>query len=161
MRRSRQLIFFLEYPSPLDWIGWPSILLGKGVELLIVKVGGSRNIDYEAVLEDLVEYEDWILIHGGSDQLNDISKQLGHPPRFVTSVSGYSSRYTDRETMEYIFMVYAGKMNKMIVEILQGLGEKTVGLAGLDGKIIECDRKSTLKIKRTVGKKFYGEITAR
>ena len=43
-----------------------------------------------------------VVVHGGSDETNRLSEQLGHPPRFVTSPSGYTSRYTDRETLEIV-----------------------------------------------------------
>lgn len=120
--------------------------------MFVVKIGGSEEIDYESFLEDLAGREDWILVHGGSHQLDRISTELGHPPRIVESVSGYESRYTDRETVELINMVYPGKMNKFIVEHLQSLGVNAFGLSGLDGRVLECKRKSTLKIKQD-GKK--------
>ncbi len=116
--------------------------------MIVVKVGGSEGINYQSFLEDLVSYDDWILLHGGSHELNRVSKKLGHPPRFVESISGYRSRYTDRKTLELINMIYPGKMNKMIVEKLQSMGINAVGLSGLDGRILECKRKSTLKIRK-------------
>ncbi|MFW6005816.1 MAG: [LysW]-aminoadipate kinase [Candidatus Bipolaricaulota bacterium] len=121
--------------------------------MLVVKIGGSDAIDYEAFLEDLSNHEDWILLHGGSHELDRISEQLGHPPRFVESVSGYTSRYTDEETVKLINMVYPGKMNKFIVEELQKLGVNAFGFSGLDGRVLECKRKSSLKIKKD-GKKL-------
>ena len=48
-----------------------------------------------------------VLVHGGSHETNAISEKLGHPARFVTSVSGLVSRYTDRETLEIFAMVVA------------------------------------------------------
>lgn len=120
--------------------------------MLVIKVGGSDAIDYEAFLEDLSNHEDWILLHGGSHELDRISEELRHPPRFVESVSGYTSRYTDEETVELINMVYPGKMNKFIVEELQKLGVNAFGFSGMDGRILECNRKSSLKIKKD-GKK--------
>ncbi len=121
--------------------------------MLAIKIGGSDAIDYEAFLEDLSNHDDWILLHGGSHELDRISEELGHPPRFVESVSGYTSRYTDEETVELINMVYPGKMNKFIVEELQKLGVNAFGFSGLDGRVLECKRKSTLKIKKN-GKKI-------
>ena len=59
-----------------------------------------------------------VLVHGGSHQTNLISKKLGKPPRFVTSVSGHVSRYTDRETLEIYAMVVSGRVNKLLVERL-------------------------------------------
>lgn len=120
--------------------------------MFVVKIGGSDRIDYEAFLEDLAGHEDWILVHGGSHELDRISTELGHPPRIVESVSGYESRYTDAETVDLINMVYPGKMNKFIVEGLQKLGVNAFGFSGLDGRVLECKRKSSLKIKRE-GKK--------
>jgi len=120
--------------------------------MFVVKIGGSDKIDYESFLADLAGYEDWILLHGGSHELDRISEELGHPPRFVESVSGYTSRYTDEETVDLINMVYPGKMNKFIVEELQKLGVDAFGFSGLDGRVLECKRKSSLKIKKD-GKK--------
>lgn len=87
--------------------------------MFVIKIGGSERINYEGFLEDLAGYDDWILLHGGSHQLDKISTELGHPPRIVESVSGYQSRFTDKKTVELINMVYPGKMNKFIVERLQ------------------------------------------
>jgi len=120
--------------------------------MLVIKVGGSNAINYEAFLEDLAGHDNWILLHGGSHELDRISEELGHPPRFVESVSGYTSRYTDEETVELINMVYPGKMNKFIVEELQKLGVNAFGFSGMDGRVLECKRKSSLKIKKN-GKK--------
>ena len=87
--------------------------------MLLVKVGGSLGIDYDSVCEDLASIvhsgQQVILVHGGSAETNLLSEQLGKPPRMVTSVSGYESRYTDQETLEIFKMVYCGKMNKGIV----------------------------------------------
>ena len=88
--------------------------------MIVVKVGGSLGIDYDAVCSDLASIvkagRQAILVHGGSAETNRVSEKLGKPPRMVTSVSGYESRYTDRETLEIFEMVYCGKMNKGIVK---------------------------------------------
>ena len=112
----------------------------------VIKVGGGDGIDYELFCQDLSKQQDYVLVHGGSARLNEVSAKLGHPPRFVTSVSGHESRLTDRKTLEIFNMIYAGYMNKMIVEILQRLGVNAIGLTGLDGRLVEGDRKQTLKI---------------
>ena len=114
--------------------------------MFIVKVGGSRGIDYDSFLRDLAQHNDYILVHGGSYELDKIAAKLGKPPVFVTSVSGFTSRYTDRETLEIFNMVYGGKMNKMLVEKLQQLGINAVGLTGLDGRLLEGRRKKALRI---------------
>lgn len=112
----------------------------------VIKVGGGDGIDYEAFCQDLSKQQDFVLVHGGSSLLNEVSAKLGHPARFVTSISGHQSRFTDRRTLELFNMVYAGHMNKMIVEMLQRLGVNALGLTGIDGRLVEGDRKETLKI---------------
>ena len=115
--------------------------------MMVVKVGGSRGINYDFVLEDLIRYQDVILVHGGSDELNVLSTRLGKPPQIINSASGHVSRRTDRETLELFNMVYCGKMNKMIVEKLQRLGTNAVGLSGLDGRLLIGKRKDIISIE--------------
>lgn len=118
--------------------------------MIVVKAGGSAGLDVNAVCADVAELakhgEKIILVHGGSEETNVISEKLGHPPRFVTSVSGHVSRYTDRETLEIFAMVTAGRINKLLVERLQQLGANAVGLSGLDGRLLEAKRKPALRI---------------
>ena len=118
--------------------------------MIVVKVGGSEGIDLGAVCRDVAslvrEGQQLILVHGGSHRTNVVAEQLGHPPEFVTSVSGYTSRRTDRETLRIFEMVYCGEVNKGIVERLQAQGVNAVGLSGLDGRLLEGRRKKALKI---------------
>jgi len=118
--------------------------------MIVVKAGGGEGLDMEAVCADVAELvqqgEQVVLVHGGSHETNIISERLGHPPRFVTSVSGYVSRYTDRETLEIFAMVTAGRINKSLVERLQQLGVNAVGLSGLDGRLLEGRRKGALRV---------------
>ena len=136
--------------------------------MIVVKAGGGEGMDMmEAVVADVAalvkEGQQVVLVHGGSHETNVISEQLGHPPRFVTSVSGHSSRYTDRETLEIFTMVVAGRINKMLVEKLQQLGVNAVGLCGLDGRLMEGKRKSSLRIvedgkKKVLRGEYSGKI---
>ena len=118
--------------------------------MIIVKVGGGVGIDYDALCADIAALwqagQRLVLVHGGSHATNMLAEQLGHPPRFVTSPSGYSSRYTDRETLEIFMMAYAGKINKLIVERFQRLGVNAVGLSGIDGRLLEGQRKATIRV---------------
>lgn len=114
--------------------------------MLVVKVGGGEGIDYDGLCRDLANQQDFILVHGGSAKLNEVSEKLGHPPKFVTSISGHESRFTDRQTLEMFNMIYAGYMNKMLVEKLQALGVNAVGLTGLDGRLAEGRQKTALKV---------------
>jgi acetylglutamate/LysW-gamma-L-alpha-aminoadipate kinase len=118
--------------------------------MIVVKAGGNGDLGIEAVCADIAELvqqgEQVVLVHGGSYETNVISEKLGHPPRFVTSVTGHVSRYTDRETLEIFAMVTAGRINKRLVERLQLLGVNAIGLSGLDGRLLEGKRKSALRI---------------
>jgi len=118
--------------------------------LIVVKIGGNQGVDTNTVCADVAELarngEKIVLVHGGSHETNVISQKLGRPPRFVTTASGHQSRYTDRETLEIFAMVAAGKINKLLVERLQQLGVNALGLSGLDGRLLEGQRKSILKI---------------
>jgi acetylglutamate/LysW-gamma-L-alpha-aminoadipate kinase len=135
--------------------------------VIVVKVGGRKGLDYDAVCADIAqlfkEGKQLILVHGGSYQTNIVAQQLGHPPQFVTSVSGYVSRRTDRRTLEIFEMVYCGKMNKQIVESLQKQGINAIGLSGIDGRLLEGKRKSAIKVvidgrKRVLRDDYTGTV---
>lgn len=117
--------------------------------LIVVKVGGSEGIDYAAVARDAAAH--WqqgrrlVLVHGGSAETNRVAEALGHPPVFLQHPGGLTSRLTDRTTLEIFEMVYAGKMNKLIVELLQREGVNAVGLSGIDGRVFEGRRKKVVK----------------
>jgi acetylglutamate/LysW-gamma-L-alpha-aminoadipate kinase len=115
---------------------------------IVVKIGGGEGIDPEPTLADLASQpgEGYILVHGGSHETNQLSEALGRPPRFVTSVSGHTSRYTDGETIDIFSMALAGKINVNIVARLQQLGVNAVGLTGVDGRLLEGTRKDTIKV---------------
>lgn len=70
---------------------------------------------------------------------------MGNPPRFLTSLSGVSSRYTDPSTLEIITMAITGRVNPSIVTQLVRQGIKAIGLAGIDGNLLEARRKSAIK----------------
>ena len=118
--------------------------------MIVVKVGGGKGIPIETVCQDVAalvqQGERLLLVHGGSHETNLLSTALGKPPRFVTSVSGVESRYTDRETLDLFNMAYVGKMNKRFVECLQQLGVNAVGLCGADGRVMEGERKAAIKV---------------
>jgi acetylglutamate/LysW-gamma-L-alpha-aminoadipate kinase len=118
--------------------------------MLVVKIGGSTGISLPHIADDVATL--WtdapcmVIVHGGSATTNAVATQLGHPPEFVTSVAGYTSRRTDRRTLEIFEMVYCGQINKGLVEMLQSRGVNAVGLSGLDGRIWEGKRKDAIRI---------------
>jgi acetylglutamate/LysW-gamma-L-alpha-aminoadipate kinase len=118
--------------------------------VIVVKVGGGAGIGFDALCDDLAGLIDAgqriVVVHGGSDETNQLAEALGHPPRFVTSPSGFTSRYTDRRTLELFMMAAAGKVNKTLVEQLQMRGVNAFGLSGLDGRALEGQRKAVIRI---------------
>ncbi len=118
--------------------------------MIVLKIGGSEGINYDFIADDIAalvkEGQPLIVVHGGSALTNQVAEQLGHPAQFVTSVSGFTSRRTDRRTLEIFEMVYCGQMNKGLVEKLQRRGVNALGLSGLDGRIWEGPRKDAIKV---------------
>jgi [amino group carrier protein]-L-2-aminoadipate 6-kinase len=118
--------------------------------MIVVKIGGASGVNLDAVCQDiasLIQQDQQVLVvHGGSAETNEISAQLGSPPRFVTAVSGFTSRYTDRGTLEIFAMVTNGKINTLIVERLQQAGVNAFGLSGVDGRLMIAKRKDAIRI---------------
>ncbi len=124
--------------------------MNNEMEPIVIKVGGSEGIDLDALCEDVAslvrDNVPLVLVHGGSAETNRVAENLGHPPQFVTSPSGFTSRLTDRKALEIFEMVYCGSINKGIVERLQGACVNAVGLSGLDGRIWEGKRKKNIRV---------------
>lgn len=118
--------------------------------MIVIKIGGTDGLNLDAVCADIAAHAKsglrLIVVHGGSGETNAISEQLGHPPKFVTAVSGFTSRYTDRATLEIFAMVAAGKINTLLVEKLQKLGVNALGLSGMDGRLMIAKRKDAIRI---------------
>ncbi|HEY0601571.1 MAG TPA: [LysW]-aminoadipate kinase [Herpetosiphonaceae bacterium] len=117
--------------------------------MLVIKLGGAAGIDSDALCRDIAalwhDRQPMIVVHGGSDATNQLAEQLDHPPRFVTTASGHTSRYTDRRTLE-IFAMATAAINRTLVERLLSLGVNALGLSGLDGRLITARRKDTIRV---------------
>jgi acetylglutamate/LysW-gamma-L-alpha-aminoadipate kinase len=114
-----------------------------------VKLGGTEGVDFLAVCTDATELikqgKKLVFVHGGSAEASALGESLGMPPRFITSPSGYTSRYTDRKTLEIFAMAVNGKVNTMLVEQLQMLGVNAFGMSGLDGRLMQAVRKDSIQ----------------
>jgi acetylglutamate/LysW-gamma-L-alpha-aminoadipate kinase len=126
--------------------------------LLIIKAGGDLVKEGlpKVLLNDiknLRKHHQLVLIHGGGDIVTEISIQLGHTPRFVTSPKGFKSRYTSKEESKIFTMVMAGKINKNIVNSLEKEGITSIGLTGLDAHLLKASRKKQLIIIDERGRK--------
>ena len=74
-----------------------------------------------------------VLVHGGGPEISDLMARLGKKPEFVDGL-----RVTDKETVDIVQMVLAGKVNKSLVNLLEMKGGKAIGLSGMDGRLIEA-----------------------
>lgn len=107
---------------------------------VVVKYGGNAMINEELkqqVMEDIVLL--WligvkiVLVHGGGPEISEMMNKLGKKAEFVDGL-----RVTDKETVDIVQMVLAGKVNKTLVNLLEMKGGKAVGLSGMDGRMIEA-----------------------
>ena len=118
-------------------------------EVIVVKLGGTEGVDFSAICTDAVELlkqdKQLVFVHGGSAEANSLGEALGMPPKMITSPSGYTSRYTDRKTLEIFLMAVNGKVNSLLTEQLQTLGVNAFGLSGLDGRLIQATRKDAIQ----------------
>lgn len=125
---------------------------------IVVKLGGTEGVDFSAICKDVVglleQGHQIVLVHGGSAEANSLGEAVGYPPRFVTSPSGFTSRYTDRRTLEIFAMAVKGKVNTLLVEQLQSLGINAFGLSGIDGRLMQAQRKDSIRIIENGKKKI-------
>ena len=114
-------------------------------ETVVVKYGGNAMINEElksAVMSDLVLMQlvgiNVVLVHGGGPEINAMLDAVGKESTFVNGM-----RVTDKETIDIVQMVLAGKVNKSLVQHLEGCGGKALGLCGLDGKLLMAEKLIT------------------
>lgn len=110
---------------------------------VVIKYGGNAMVNEQLkqqVMEDICLL--WligvrvVLIHGGGPEISQTMKQFGKESVFVNGL-----RVTDKETVDIVQMVLAGKVNKTLVNLLQMKGGHAVGLSGIDGGILEATMK--------------------
>ena len=117
--------------------------------MIVVKMGGAQGVNLPAVCADVAalvkDGKPVVFVHGGSNETNELTTQLGLTPRFITTVTGFTSRYTDRKTIE-IFTMATAKVNLVLVEQLQKAGVNALGLSGIDGRLLVAKRNDAIKI---------------
>lgn len=123
-------------------------------KVVVIKYGGNAMINEDLkqqVMQDIVLL--WligvkvVLVHGGGPEISELMEKLGKKAEFVDGL-----RVTDKETVDVVQMVLAGKVNKTLVNLLEMHGGKAMGISGMDGRLIEA----TVKDER-LG--YVGEVT--
>lgn len=110
--------------------------------IIVVKYGGSAMVDEELkahVIQDvtllkLVGFKP-IIVHGGGKEISKWVSKVGMKPEFVNGL-----RVTDEATMELAEMVL-GKVNKSLVQLVESLGVRAIGISGKDGKLLSVNKK--------------------
>ena len=129
-------------------------------KIIVIKYGGNAMINEDlkkAVMQDLLLMKSVgmhpILVHGGGPAINDMLKKLKVESHFEQGL-----RVTDKETMEIVEMVLAGKVNKDIVGTLNQIGGKGIGLSGKDGNLIQARKKYLEKNGEKIDIGYVGEV---
>ena len=111
--------------------------------IVVIKYGGNAMINEELkqqVMEDIVLLRcigvNVVLVHGGGPEITETMKRMGKESRFENGL-----RVTDRETVDIVQMVLAGKVNKTLVSLLESKGGNAIGLSGMDGGMIRAAQK--------------------
>jgi acetylglutamate/LysW-gamma-L-alpha-aminoadipate kinase len=137
--------------------------------MLVVKIGGGSEIGFDSFIADIKSIleagEQVVVVHGGNHEATRLSAELGRPAKFITSPSGFTSRRTDAQTMDYFMMAYCGKVNKRLVEGFQASGVNAIGLSGIDGSIWKGSRKPAIRSVeqgrvRIIRDDFTGKVEA-
>ena len=109
-------------------------------QIVVIKYGGNAMVNEElkhAVMRDIVLLSlvgvKVVLLHGGGPEITEMLGRVGKESRFVGGL-----RVTDRETADIVQMVLSGKINKGLVNLLQSIGGRAVGLCGMDGGMIQA-----------------------
>lgn len=111
-------------------------------KIIVIKYGGSAMVDEELkkkVIEDvtllkLVGFKP-IIVHGGGKEISKWVEKVGMEPKFINGL-----RVTDEDTMEVAEMVL-GKVNKSLVQLVEELGVRAIGISGKDGGLLKVEKK--------------------
>jgi acetylglutamate kinase len=116
--------------------------------MMLIKIGGGEQINLEATIADLATLEQpFIIVHGANVLRDQLAQRLDIEKTVLTSVSGYSSVFSDQAALDVIMMSYSGLRNKQIVELCQRSGINAVGLTGLDGRLVQGERNKGIRVR--------------
>ncbi len=116
--------------------------------MYLIKIGGGESINAEGIIKDLSDCgKPFIIVHGANALRDSIASQMGWEKQTLTSLSGYSSVFSDQQAIDAILMSYAGLRNKRLVEACQLNGINAVGLSGIDGQLVRGRRNKGIRVR--------------
>ncbi len=109
-------------------------------KIVVIKYGGNAMVNEElkeAVMHDVVLLTTVgirvVLVHGGGPEINKTLDKMNIESKFADGL-----RVTDKDTMDVVQMVLAGKVNKDLVCRIGNMGGHAIGLCGMDGNMLKC-----------------------
>lgn len=108
---------------------------------IVVKVGGAVGNSIAPVISDLAGRTDFVLVHGGSKEVDRLGEELGRPSEYYTSPSGVVSRRSDPAHLEVVVLALAGKVQTELVAAFEKNGVRAIGLSGVDDRLLLARRK--------------------
>src|SRR5271170_2069710 len=108
---------------------------------IVVKVGGAAGNALDPALDELAHRSDYVLVHGGSEEVDRLGAALGRPAEYYTSPSGVVSRKSTPAHLEVVTWALAGAVQTRLVSGLAARGRTAVGLSGVDGGLLRARQK--------------------
>ncbi len=111
-------------------------------KIVVIKYGGNAMLNDElkqAVMGDILLLSligiKVVLVHGGGPEISGMLNRVGAKSEFIDGL-----RVTDKDSIDIVQMVLAGKVNKSLVNLIHTMGGKAIGLCGIDGHMISADK---------------------
>ncbi len=124
-------------------------------KIIVIKYGGNAMTSKAAavsLMKDILLLQSLdigvVLVHGGGPEINAMLKKTGIESRFIGGL-----RYTDKESIDIVQMVLAGKVNKDLSLLASLCGGRAIGLSGLDSNILTAE-----KLKSNFDLGYVGQI---
>ena len=116
--------------------------------MYIVKVGGGESVNLAGIAADLASIDAPCIVVLGANAVRDsLAARLGSSTRTLTSISGYTSVFSDETALDVIMMAYSGLRSKRFVEMCQRRGVNAIGLSGIDARMVEGERNRGIRIR--------------
>lgn len=118
----------------------------------VIKCGGSvmdslHPSFYQNIVGMLKQNMKPIIVHGGGPGISSMLNKLKIETSFVDGM-----RVTTDDVLDVVEMILSGSMNKMIVRKLLEYGGDSIGISGVDGKLLQAGPAGSIEKLGYVGK---------